>query len=93
MTSSVREPGMPITVSRNSPSTNIRPPTDLETQLDEERRHPVEVRDGDADMVENVVGVTRGSSCNSVMPKETHVRENPALLTPGVPRPCHAAGN
>jgi hypothetical protein len=29
-----------------------RPPLDLETEPDEERRHRVEVRDGDADMVE-----------------------------------------
>jgi hypothetical protein len=28
------------------------PPLDLETEPDEERRHRVEVRDGDADMVE-----------------------------------------
>ena len=51
MTISVREPGMPMTVSRNSPSTNIRA-LGLEAQPDEERRHRVEVRDGDADMVE-----------------------------------------
>jgi len=51
MTISVRESGMPMTVSINSPSTNV-PALDLETELDEERRHRVEVRDGDADMVE-----------------------------------------
>ena len=40
-----------MTVSRNSPSTNVRA-LDLKTEPDEERRHRVEVRDGDADVVE-----------------------------------------
>jgi len=51
MTISVREPGMPMTVSINSPL-HERPALDLETEPDEERCHRVEVRDGDADMVE-----------------------------------------
>jgi hypothetical protein len=49
MTISVRESGMPLTVSRNSPRTSA---LDLKTEPDEERRHRVEVGDGDADMVE-----------------------------------------
>jgi hypothetical protein len=40
-----------MTVSRNSPSTNIRVPS-TSRPSPKERRHRVEVRDGDADMVE-----------------------------------------
>jgi hypothetical protein len=42
---------MPVTVSTNSPSKNI-PALGFETQPDEERHCSVEIRDGDADVVE-----------------------------------------
>ena len=48
---------MPLTVSRNSPSTNVLP-SDLETEPDDERRHRVQVRDGDSDMGRSVIRVT-----------------------------------
>jgi hypothetical protein len=48
---SIREPGMPMTVSRNSPSTK-HPVLDPQAQPYEERRHGVKVRDGDADVIE-----------------------------------------
>jgi hypothetical protein len=51
MTISVRESGMPQTVSRNSPP-HERPALDLETQPDEKRGHRVQVRNGDTDMIE-----------------------------------------
>jgi hypothetical protein len=51
MTISVRESGMPMTVSRNL-ALHERAALDLETQSDEERRHRVEVVDSDPDMVE-----------------------------------------
>jgi hypothetical protein len=52
MTISVREFGMPMTVSRNSLSTNIREPSTSRAQPDERRLHRVEVHDGDPNMVE-----------------------------------------
>jgi hypothetical protein len=42
---------MPMTVSRNSPTTNILFSTSR-AQRDEERRHGVEVRNGEADAIE-----------------------------------------
>ncbi len=42
---------MPVTVSTNSPSTNVGA-LDLEPESDEERGHGGEIRDGDTDMVE-----------------------------------------
>jgi hypothetical protein len=42
---------MPMTVSRNSPSTNILFSTSRPRPY-EERRHGVQVRDGDADVIE-----------------------------------------
>ena len=50
-TTSVFDPGMPQTVSMNSPSTNCRP-TDLEPEPLEERHHRLEVVHRDPDMVE-----------------------------------------
>jgi hypothetical protein len=50
ITISVREPGMPMTVSRNS--LDEHPVLDLHAQRNEERRHGVEVCDGDVDVVE-----------------------------------------
>ena len=42
---------MPMTVSENS-ALHEHSALDLKTEPDEERRHRIEVRDGDADMVE-----------------------------------------
>ena len=48
-----RAPGMPQTVSTNSPSTDAGS-LDLETEAYEERRRRIEVRDGDSDVVETL---------------------------------------
>jgi hypothetical protein len=78
MTISVRDSGMPMTVSMNSPSTNVRA-LDLEIQVGEERRHRVEVGDGDSDVVELpdvlhdfhprvlVWSLVQGRSCRSIL--------------------------
>jgi len=51
MTISVRESGMPQTVSKNSPSTNVLPSTSR-PQRHEEGGHDVEICDREADVVE-----------------------------------------
>jgi hypothetical protein len=51
LTISVRASAMPMTVSINSPSTNVRPSTSR-PKVGEEHRHRVEVGDSDSDVVE-----------------------------------------
>jgi hypothetical protein len=51
MTISVRESGMPQTVSMNS-AFDENPALDFKSETNEERRNGIEVGDGDADVIE-----------------------------------------
>src|ERR687898_2311253 len=73
---------MPMTVSKNSPPRTSACPRPRD-QADEERRHRVEVHDGDADMVEASVPVTWGPSSRTRVVDSSEPW--PALATPHHP--------